>query len=1725
MNAALSRILLVTVALWAVSWMAVPVVSAAAFPGNARVEITDSSGGLSWNNTTNALTVACWFKLSIPSDFSLTEDMAILVNRRSGTATDTHAYAIYLSAATGNIEFTSRGSASEAPRKLIDHPYLERWYHVAVVRNGSSLQGFVDGREVFNVTTTVGDSRTTDGVSIGGWGNGKYLRGEVQEVAIYPAAVGQEFITQYLFTDLPIGSFGPLEPSGYYKLASSSTASDQLKNFALTPPAGTNPATTQGAGAVAFDATDKAGEQSRFDSQKNEGRDATTPLSGGFSWNHSVLSRATPGVPFEFEIGYASGNAFNSNNLGSFNPFADSVLGSGWRHAFDTRVIPSNYFSPIGGTDVVGLMLWDGSLEVWEDLAFTGTYSTRHREYRGELRFPNPSTCEWVTPDRLIYKFQSPFSGSLLMRGRLLQVRDFNGNALNLTWNTVLGRITRVADTFGGIWDFTYLPSGRLDKVVGLGWTSTFTYDGQNRLASKTITGPASYAPVSSTQWQFFYNAQGLLERIVDPKGFNDTRIIYDTYGRKFTEQDAIGRTTQFEYNKPALRQVTTTELHGSNTALNRSVVDSFDRKLRLLSRLDPMGFTSSYEYDDITGDVLATIDARGVRSTMSYDTRSNMTSRINGLSEKTEWKYAQTDDPVGSTNGHLPGGILLNKPLIETRPSTAEAPAGWENRYEYDAAGNLRFHRDGPWPEGEQFRTLAEHRYQPNGLVESSFDARGNESRFTYNATTGFLTSRTIAFGTPDAATWNVTARTELGWPVTEINPLSEPTTLGYNINGQVVSTTDAIGRIFIKDYDANGNLTTESDGKGVNTGYGYNQADERITRTDRAGNVWDFRYNEFGELRETEGPAAFSDGATQRDIFSRTYDKNGRLREERDPYYDAGAPALHRIAYEYDESGNQTAVVNKLGQRWEKSYDALNRVFAERDPLGSVRRTAYDAAGRVLVVTAPEGHQSRHEYDGRGRLARWMDPEGFAWEYLYDGVGNIEKIIDAEHGEYVMTYGPRNERLTERNQDLKTWTYTYDKLVRLKTQANPPGAGAGPGGGPVLRTLYYDPVGRLDYVEFNTGRINDLGYDDNNNVRSIVRTQPGKPPTSLALDYDGLDRLAEVRDTFSKTVRYEYDALGRVNKKRYPGGKDLIQEYDRLGRLKKLSFPNVAGGTHDCTFAYDDADRLTGRTYPNGITQTNTFDTAGRVETLGYAGTASPPIALGYAYDRNGNKTGGTENGTLAWKKSSLADYNDTSRFKADGKLIDRTDAAAAGGPRTFGYTYDASGNMTLATAPGESYALTYDEDNRTTSITWDVGLTEKQIVNRYDGLGRRVSRTLDGAETRYVLDLMGAMERILCDTDATGTIQAWYIHGHDLCFRVSAAGALTCYHADGTGNIVRTTTTSGVTRNQYSYTPFGRSIPVPGSTPDIDDPYRFAGSQGVMQELPNLYFMRARYYSADAAVLLATDPLKNIGSGWKPQAFLYGNDNPLAYLDATGNVAVCSFIGVPLDWQYDFWLLEGWGGGAPVGACRLHDAMIDGRNSEGRVYDGNERLVFADNEAGAGFRTQAAENVRDLRSGPLGDLKVKAALGHDLLVLGRAVTEMVAYQSVTAAQKTIAWAASDPTPTNGGTYANSTTALPPSLKNSKPLGGGAPQLTLGTGGGGGGSASGGSMTKPASNGAVNAGNYGISLNIGNPKTGGVTTPAIIKKAPAPPPPKTSKPSLVSKVTGFFKRLFGKK
>ncbi len=1374
-----------------------------------------------------ALTVQCWFKLSIPSGVTLSENMTILVNSTNGTTSDNHAYHIFYDYAKHTVEFSSKGGGSSSlwQRTLIAEPYQDRWYHVAVVRSSGFLTAYVDGMRLAtldNVAINVGDSRTTKGVSIGGWagsGNGRYLYGEVQEVSIYHGNLRQkDDIVPYMFEDQPLDPTDFFKMRGYFKLGYSQAPADRLSNLALIKPTSKQTGVIfPASGVIAFEETSQAGEQSAFDAGRNGGAEAIAPLSGAFSWGQSVFTRPTPGIPFKFELSYSSADAPAAS---------DAPLPRGWHHSLETRVLPAQEFSPLADATVVGLRMWKGGVETWDTpVGVPGDYqySTRRKEYRGEFRITTNGL--WTTPERQIYTFRPHDTGT--MRGRLTSIRDYNDNEILLQYNAN-GFLTDVTDSAGGQYVFQYSATNnnQLQSVKFGDWLVQLGYDAANRLISKTLTNTSGlYGNITNT-WRFNYYTTGtssnLLRSVVDPRGVTNVVITYDDYGRRISSADALGQVTRVEYGVPGNRQITTTDAEGFKW------IATHDRSGHPIAQQDPLGNVTRSAYDD-RGNRISTTDALGNLTLFAYDANANVIAITNALGEVTR----QTFDP------------RFNKPLTQTDA------LGWVTTNSYDSKGNLLSQSDA-------LGSSATYTYTAEGLVKTQTDANGHTTTNEYNDD-GFQVAETDAAGFTKRYLPN-----DMGWTLFLTNALREVTSYAYDLNGRTTLTLDPMGRSYVAAYDANGNLLTQTDGKGQITSYTYDALNRKIQEVDRAGATNRFTYTPRGK------------SATRINALNQATTIN----------YDA-ANRQHRavnalgnvISTVYDANGNTIATIDTLGQRWTKTYDPLNRLVTEADPFGNTTRTVFDAAGRARETINPNGASTVNSYDGRGRLTNWVDAAGSNWRYAYDRVGNITNITDALGGQYRMGYDVRNARTSEVNQDGKAWSYSYDAMERLETQQEPNG---------IRRTMEYDEGGRITAVKFNTGRINSFLYDDNDNPVVLSRSGSG-PATISQLTYDELDRVKQYTDAFSKTVRYAYDVAGRLTTLTYPDGKTLAQSYDAIDRLAGQVFQFGPQKSFTNTYAYDKAGRLVRRTYPNGLVQTNGFDNAGHLTSLSHSpitpGASPLSILLSYAHDRNGNTTASRIQGAFQWPKPSLSD--EMSRFTAAGQITDRVDLL---NPVTnsFQYYYDASGNMTNCVGGGQLWTLTYDEDNRSTSMHWDPGVTAKTITNRYDAFGRRIAKTVDGIQTGHVLDLAGDMERVLCDLGPSRTITAWYVHGAGLSFKVAPDGSLTCYHADAQGNIIALTDDQANKLAEYAYTPYGRSLASATTPTAVGNPFLFVGSQGVMSEeegVPGLYFMRARYYSADAGVFLSTDPVQNIGPTWQPLAYIYVACNPLKYTDAQG------------------------------------------------------------------------------------------------------------------------------------------------------------------------------------------------------------------------------------------------
>jgi len=175
-----------------------------------------------------------------------------------------------------------------------------------------------------------------------------------------------------------------------------------------------------------------------------------------------------------------------------------------------------------------------------------------------------------------------------------------------------------------------------------------------------------------------------------------------------------------------------------------------------------------------------------------------------------------------------------------------------------------------------------------------------------------------------------------------------------------------------------------------------------------------------------------------------------------------------------------------------------------------------------------------------------------------------------------------------------------------------------------------------------------------------------------------------------------------------------------------------------------------------------------------------------------------------------------------------------------QVIGGSYDAAGNQILLGAS----AVTYDAENRQTSVTDPPGIMAGTETYWYDGLGQRVKKSGPATATVYVYDALG---QLAAEYSTASVI----------------APCLTCYlSADHLGSTRLVTDGSAHMIGRHDFSPFGEEIGANSAgrngtwEPNTDNIYqRFTGQE--RDQETGLDFLQARYYGAGPGRFLSPDP----------------------------------------------------------------------------------------------------------------------------------------------------------------------------------------------------------------------------------------------------------------------------
>ncbi len=536
--------------------------------------------------------------------------------------------------------------------------------------------------------------------------------------------------------------------------------------------------------------------------------------------------------------------------------------------------------------------------------------------------------------------------------------------------------------------------------------------------------------------------------------------------------------------------------------------------------------------------------------------------------------------------------------------------------------------------------------------------------------------------------------------------------------------------------------------------------------------------------------------------------------------------------------------------------------------DALAQITSYAYDEVGNRISQTDANNHTTAYAYDRRGRRTQRTLPLGQTEGYTYDAAGSL------------LTRTDFNGRVT---------TYTYDASNRLLTKTADPYFAQNHIGAASV-TYSYNAQGQRYTMTDASGTTYYLAYDNNGHV-----TQIGEP--------------SGIR------LFYGYDAAG--NLKQFGGANSVNYSYDVLNRMTSMSFSDRVGTFHTAAYGYDNVGNLQSVTYPNGVVHTYGYDNRNRLTNLSVNGTVNgAPGALasyGFTLDAAGHRTSVTE---LSGRTVNYA-------YDSIYRLTNETITSDPGGMNgAVGYTYDPVGNRTqkVSTLPGYPGGLSnYNANDQLSTDTYDnAGNTtasngtgyaydfENHLVQAgagisivYDGDGNRVSKTVAGVTTNYLVDpfcLTGnaqvVYETISGSTALNRELSHTFSYGLELVNEArsyvingQSANSMIYFDYDGHGSVRALADQNGSVTDTYDYDAFGNLIHSTGTTPNN---YLFAGEQ--FDPDLHLYYNRARYLNTSTGRFWTMDPFE--GDFQDPMSlhkYLYGSANPVSRIDPSGNVGL--------------------------------------------------------------------------------------------------------------------------------------------------------------------------------------------------------------------------------------------
>ncbi|NUT18777.1 MAG: Teneurin-1 [Hamadaea sp.] len=958
----------------------------------------------------------------------------------------------------------------------------------------------------------------------------------------YFSAAGATFDTAGRMTSDFVRSSGPLSPTGWWKLnATKGTEVVDSSDHDFTA-AATSGVTWSG-GAAAFNGS--TGWATTAEPVLNTTQSFTVMAWVKLAANSAVQSVVSQdaNVNSGFELQY-----LKTENRWSFSRNLTDATAAPTATAQSTAAPTLNTWTHLAGVYNAA----DGKMTLYVNgiaqgtatdttpIASTGSLAIGRSKYNGAT--------------------EAPFTGSIAQ----VQVyqRPVSASDVSMLYGRGWSEVRALGDVISST-SYTYDQRGLpLSETDPLGNTEYYEYDESGNLAvttgvpvnAETNGGtPVSARPVTITGYDTF----GDEVELRDPDG-SITMVSRDAAGRPLA-------TRLPSYTPP-----------GGTAITGATVSRTYDGSGNVTSTTDPLGFVSSYVYDQF-GRLAKTTEPNGAVTTYAYDLNDDLLKTVDPRGAYTQ-----------STFDYL--GRKVTDSSFERATSST-----FTNLYAYSSAGFLQKVTQ---PSG----SYVSYATNAAGDLITQTDAAGNATQFKYD-----YLGRPVGVIAPDGSK-RTTVYDEPGNNIAtkayaSTGALISKISAGYDVNGNLLSSTDSFGHTTSFAYDATGMVTGEtqpiSATASITTSFGYDLEGRRTRYTDGRGNKHISTYNSWGLLESQIEPATTANPNDR--TWTISYDAAGRAVKQ-------NLPGGVVVDNSYDAVGNLTAQTGAGAEaatvQRTFGYDLAGQLTSMKAGPGT-DTFAYNDRGLLTSATGPSGSSS-FGYTPDGLVASRTDAAGTS-TYSYDTVDRLSGVTDSSTGQTV--------------------AYTYDGLSRVTKLAY----GAGD-----YRSFGYDSASRLasDTLKTSAGAtVASISYGYDVEGRETSKTTAGFAGSAAnTYGYDWAGRLTSWNNGTTIT-NYAYDAAGNRTQ---IGAKTMVyDERDQLVGDGSTTYTYTARGTLRSTQTGSGTQTLTSDAFGQQVsvgTQAYTYDSLGRVltagsTTLAYSGQGNDVAADGtatYSRDPDGDVLG---------------------------------------------------------------------------------------------------------------------------------------------------------------------------------------------------------------------------------------------------------------------------------------------------------------------------------------------------------------------------------------------------------------------------------------------------------------------------------------------------------------------